>query len=197
MRSYQLLVVFATMTVLLLLTGCGSSAATGATGLSTIGTAYPPATAVAKPSRSVTSVSTSGGSTGPVTLHLDASSYRTSDTISLTLSNQSSQTIYFPDHLTNCTVILLQRQKFQPVVVPPESENGQAGINPCRHGMSTRMHSLAAEQSLVVKLVASFNGWVPGLYFATLNYSTSLTSDPPKTISSAVFQVGAAVSPRP
>ena len=47
---------------------------------------------------------------GSVTLRVDASSYRTSDTITATLSNQSNQTIQFPDHLTNCTVILLQRQ---------------------------------------------------------------------------------------
>ena len=196
MRSYQLLVVFGTMALLLLLAGCGSSTATGMTGLPTRGSAHPPATAVAKPSLSGTSVPTPRGSTGLVTLHIDASSYRTSDTISLTLSNQSSQTIYFPDHLTNCTVILLQRQKVQPVA-PPESENGQAGTNPCRLGIYTRMHSLGAEQSLVVKLVASFNGWVPGFYLARLRYSTSLTAGPPKTIYSAVFQVGPAVSPRP
>jgi hypothetical protein len=44
-----------------------------------------------------------------VTLNVSASVYQPGDTIVLILNNQSGQTIHFPDHLTECTVILLQR----------------------------------------------------------------------------------------
>jgi hypothetical protein len=131
-----------------------------------------------------------------VTLQVSATLYQANDTITVTLSNQSSQTIYFPDHLTSCTVILLQRQKVQPLQ-PLESENEPAGVNPCRLGIATREHSLGVGQSLVVKLVAPSNGWLPGHYLARLSYRTSRTAGTSTTISSAVFQIGAAVPPEP
>ena len=183
LRIYQLLITFGTITVLALLAGCGPNTSDGATGLPTTTTG---------PSTTATSASTQAVRTGPVTLHTDASFYRTGDTISVTLSNQSSQTIYFPDHLTNCTVILLQGQKVQPLA----AENGQAGINPCRLAIATRIHSLGPGQLLVVRLVAPLNGWSPGFYRAILSYRTSLHAGPSTTIHSAVFTVGP-LSPQP
>jgi len=177
LRIYQLLITFGTLTVLALLAGCGPNTTNGPTSLPTTTTG---------PSTTATSDSTQAVRTGPVTLHADAPFYRTGDTISVTLSNQSSQTIYFPDHLTNCTVILLQRQKVQPLA----GENAQAGINPCRLGIATRIHSLDAGQRLVVRLVAPFNGWLTGFYRATLSYRTSLNAGPSTTIYSAAFTVG-------
>ena len=177
LRIYRLLITCGTMTVLAFLAGCGPNTSNGATGLPTTTTV---------PSTTATSTSTQAVRMGPVTLHTDAPFYRTGDTISVTLSNQSSQTIYFPDHLTNCTVILLQRQKVQPLA----DENGQAGINPCRLGIATRIHSLGAGQRLVVSLVAPSNGWLTGIYRATLSYRTSLNAGPEMTIYSAAFTVG-------
>jgi hypothetical protein len=184
LRIYQLLITFGTITVLVLLAGCGPNTSTGATSL--------PTTTIG-PSTTATSASTQAVRTGPVTLHTDAPFYRTGDTISVILSNQSSQTIYFPDHLTNCTVILLQRQKVQPLA----GENGQAGINPCRLGIATRIHSLDAGQRLVVRLVAPFNGWLTGFYRATLSYRTPLNAGPSTTIYSAAFTVGPLVPQEP
>src|SRR5256884_4375151 len=139
LRIHQLLIIFSAMAALALLAGCGPNAATKATGLSTA-TTEPSSTAATKPPPAATSSSTHAVKTGSVTLHADASFYQTSDSISVTLSNQSNQTIYFPDHLTNCTVILLQGQKVKPLA----GENGQTGINPCGRAIATRIHSLDA-----------------------------------------------------
>src|SRR5437868_4587224 len=113
-RIYQLLIVFGTIAATTLLIGCGQSATTGTTG---------PNTATPAPTLRATNAATNTINTGVVTLHIDASSYQPKDTIVITLSNQSNQTIYFPDHLTNCSVILLLRLPVQPLT----SDNGQAG----------------------------------------------------------------------
>jgi len=163
---YRLLIIVGTLTALFLFAGCGPNATIGTTGLPIA------------PSLSAMN--------GSVTLHVDAQSYRIGDTISVTLSNQSNQTIFFPDHLTNCTVILLQRQKVQPLA----GENVSAIFSPCRLAIATRIHSLGAGERLVVRLVAPLDGWVPGFYRATLSYRTSLNAGPSTTIYSAVFTVG-------
>jgi hypothetical protein len=119
-------------------------------------------------------------STGPVTLHVGAKFYHPGDTIEVTLSNTGTSTIYFPDHLTNCTVIELQRQV-----------NGSWEIvQRCLLMIPTRWHTLDAGQSLTVKLVpASNHQWVAGLYRATLSYRTSLEVGTPTPIYSSEFQV--------
>ena len=185
LQIHRLLIIFSALTVVAVLAGCGLNTTTNATGLSTT-TAEPSSTAATKASPMTTSSSISAVRTGPVTLYVGAQFYRTGDTISVTLSNQSNQTIYFPDHLTNCTVILLQRQKVQSVV----AANGQAIIDACRLAIATRMHSLGAGQRLVVRLAAPLDGWPPGFYRATLSYRMSLNGGPSTTIRSAVFTVG-------
>lgn len=172
-RIYQLLIVFGAMIVLILLTGCGTPTTTGTN---------PPLKATNSPTHTA--------STAPVTLHIGATTYRSNDTLIMTLSNQSNETIYFPDHLTNCSVILLQRLPVQPLA----SDGGPTAISPCRSEIVTRMHSLAAGQSLVVKLTAPPNGWLAGIYRATLSYSTVIKQ--PTSISSAAFPVGSFV-PQP
>ena len=165
-----------TMMVLALLAGCGPSTTVGATGLPIVVT-----------SSSVTNGSASTGKTGPVILHTNAKVYGIKDTIFVTLSNHSNRTIYFPDHLTNCTIVLLQ----QPM-------NGNwLTANLCRLEIATRTHSLGARQRLIVRLVAPLNGWLPGLYRATLSYRTSLNTGRPTTIFSAVFKVVLVVRPAP
>ena len=51
---------------------------------------------------------------GPVSLLPDAKAYQTTDTISILLSNQSSRTIAFADHLTYCTIMALQCHVIHP-----------------------------------------------------------------------------------
>ena len=183
-RIYQLLIIFGTIAAMILLIGCGQPTATGTTGLFTA-TATPSLRTTNAPTRTATNASTRTANPGPVTLHVDAQSYRSNDTITVTLINQSNQTIYFPDHLTNCSVILLLGLKVQPLA----SDSGQAAIEPCRSEIATRIHSLAAGQNLVVRLIAPINGWSPGIYRAMLSYYTSLTKTP-TTINSAAFVVG-------
>ena len=178
MRHIQrLFCLFSMLLVLLLLAGCGPTVPPGANGLST-----PTPT---KPSSVSPGTLTPTSRTGSITLHADRTLYQAGDTISVTLSNQSDQTIAFPDHLTNCTVILLQRQKAQ----PQTSDTGQADINPCRLTIATRMHFLPSGQHLGIQLVAPKSGWPAGLYFATLSYHTASTAGSPTTLSSAAFAV--------
>ena len=174
----RLLIIFSMLTALVLLAGCGTNGTSGVTG--------PPATTTIAPS------STSTVRTGSVALRLNPLVYRANDTISVTVSNQSNQAISFSDHLTNCTVILLLRQKVQ----PQASGSGQDGINPCKSEITTRIHSLGPGQHFVVQLIAPSNGWPLGVYRATLSYRVSLLAGPFTTISSTAFTVGP-LAPQP
>ena len=186
MRIYCLCIISGTIMVLALLAGCGPNVAIGTTGLPIVVT-----------SSSVTNDPAGAVRTGPVTLHTNAKVYRIKDTIFVTLSNQSSRTIYFPDHLTNCTVILLQQLKVQPLAgASVQTGINPFGINPCRLAILTRIHSLGPGRRLVVRLVAPLNGWPPGRYHATLTYGTPLNAGQSTTIYSAVFTVGS-LSPLP
>jgi hypothetical protein len=172
MRQIQRsLILWSALLALILLAGCGSNiSTTGAAGLSTATPAKPSSTAA----------------TASVTVHTDKLFYLAGETISVTVSNQSNQTISLPDHLTNCTVILLQRQKAQRAT----NENEQAGINPCLLSTPTRMHALASGQHLVVQLVAPKSSWPTGWFLATLSYRASPTASQPTTVSSAAFTIG-------
>jgi hypothetical protein len=162
------------------LAGCGTNETNGTAVPSTVTTASsPPASTGTAVPPTVTMASSPPASTGSVTLRVDAPTYRTGDAISVTLSNQSLQTILFPDHLTNCTVVLLQRQV---------NESWESN-NVCKLMIVTRMHSLDAGHSLTVRLVAPSNQWVPGLYRAKLSYRASQQSSYLITIYSVVFQV--------
>jgi hypothetical protein len=175
-RQYRLLIICGTMMILTLFAACGPSTTVGMTGLSIVVTGS-----------SVTNDLAGAVRTGPVTLHTNARSYMIKATIFVTVSNQSNHTIYFPDHLTNCTVVLLQQQL----------SGSWLTANPCRLAIVTRLHSLALGRRLVVRLFAPFNGWPPGLYRATLSYRTSLNAGPLTTIHSAVFKVVTIIRPVP
>lgn len=192
LRIHRVLIILSALTALALLAGCGSNTTANQTGLSA-STLEPSSSAATKPSPTTIGNSTATTRTSSVTLQVDAPYYQKGDTISVTLNNQSNQTIYFPDHLTNCTVVLLQRLKVQPVA----GDDVQVIFDPCRLAIATRLHSLDAGQRLVVRLVASASGWVPGLYRATLSYRTSLDAGPSTTISSVVFTVGPLVPQEP
>lgn len=188
-RIQRLLLILSIPLAIILGAGCGPNLSTGASSTPTTPTTGTPSSLTATPMH--------GGTPGPVTLHTTAAFYQAGETITVNVNNRSSQTIYFPDHLTNCTVILLQREKVQ----PQTSDNGQTGsrqggINPCTLAIATRIHSLGPGASLTVKLVAPKNGWLVGLYHATLSYRTSPTAGSPVTIASNVFTVGPLV-PQP
>jgi hypothetical protein len=182
-RIYRLL---GTIIVLTLFAGCGSNTTAGAivplTTMSDLSSV-----AATKSSSTAANIPTSTLRTRPVTLRVGSPIYFIGNTISITLSNHSNRTIYFPDHLTNCTIVLLQRQM-----------NGNwLTANLCRLEIATRIHSLGARQRLIVRLVAPLNGWLPGLYRATLSYRASLNAGRPTTIFSAVFKVVLVVRPVP
>ena len=162
MRKHRRTLILSLMMIPVLLAGCGQNSSTGG-GVNATTNTVPTA------------------ATGAVSLSVGATSYHNFDTISVTLSNQSSQAIYFTDHLTNCTVIQLQRQ------VNANWEN----VNACQLMIATRLHQLDAGKRLTVALVSSAaRPWAVGLYHATLNYSTSQPfGGPTTTISSAGFQV--------
>ena len=181
-RIYQLPMIFSTLVAMLVLAGCGQPATSGTGNLSR---------ATPTPSLGATSTPTRTANSGPVTLQANAPSYQSNDTIAITLNNGSNQTIYFGDHLTNCSVVLLLRLKVQPLT---NDDNGQAAIEPCRTQTVTRIHALAAGQHLVVRLIAPNEGWLPGIYRATLTYSAALKLS--TTIDSAAFIVGP-FSPQP
>jgi hypothetical protein len=118
-------------------------------------------------------------SNGPVTMTVNAPSYRASDTIIVTLSNQGSEAISFADHHTNCTVLLLQQR----------IDGNWKNIENCYLGRRSIWFTLNAGQHLVVKLAPPEGDWLPGLYHVTLNYRTGQASSSFSTLSSINFQV--------
>src|SRR5258708_1288165 len=173
MRIHRLFLIAGVIMIAAQLTGCGQNGSTGG------GTDATP-TPANVPSPTVTNTPLPTASTGPVTLRVGATTYHTTDTISVTLSNQSTRAIYFPDHLTNCTVILLQ----------PQVNGGWHNINVCKLMILTSLHKLEAGKSLTVDLTSRSSLWPVGLYRATLRYGTSQTFGGLTTILySAGFQV--------
>lgn len=119
--------------------------------------------------------------TYPVTLQVDMTSYHPGDTIRVTLKNQSGQTIYYADHRTNCTVLLVERQvasSWEPVAL-------------CKLMIATRIHSLKAGDSSAVTLVST-QQWPSGTYQARLDYSNRADtgSSTLTTVYSTHFRLG-------
>src|SRR5215470_10732801 len=129
MRIHRLLLITGLMLIPVLLAGCGQQRSTG-------GGTHATPTPTPVPSPAVIKTPLPRAWTGAVNLRVGATSYHPTATISVTLSNQRTQTIYFPDHLTNCTVIQLQRQ------VDGNWEN----VHACLLLTLTRLHRLDAGQ---------------------------------------------------
>ncbi|GAC1348905.1 MAG: hypothetical protein NVSMB27_18390 [Ktedonobacteraceae bacterium] len=146
--------------VVFLLVGCGSNAGSGAT-----------PTPTGKPTQQPPTL--------PVTLQVGAASYPLGSVISVTIKNQSGQTISFPDHRTNCTVLLLERQV----------ASSWVPVAPCKLMIVTRIHSLNTGEVQEVKLITS-NQWPAGLYRARLDYGVGPGFGTPKIIYSSEFHVG-------
>jgi hypothetical protein len=147
--------------VVFLLSGCGYNTGSGAPPPSG-GTPTPPPTS-------------------SVSLQVGATSYPLGSVISVTIKNQSGQTIFFADHLTNCTVLLLQRQV----------ANSWEPIALCKLSIATHIHSSKAGESLEVKLTSS-EQWPTGTYRARLDYGAGSQAGlgAPKTVYSSEFHVG-------
>lgn len=118
--------------------------------------------------------------TSSVTLQVGAASYPLGSTISVKIKNQSTQAIYFADHRTNCTVLLLERQV----------ANSWEPVAPCKLMIMTRLHSLKTSDALEVKLTTT-SQWATGLYRARLDYSfKSDTGGAPTIVYSSSFHLG-------
>jgi len=117
---------------------------------------------------------------GPVTLGVGATSYHPDATFEVTLSNRDNQTIYFADQLTNCSVILLQRQV-----------NGNwEDMDNCGLGILSAWHTLDPGKQLTVKLAPhAGEHWPAGLYRARVRYRPSNNFSSLITIYSAGFEV--------
>jgi len=176
-RICRLLVPLSVFVVLALLAGCGpystnSSASSTTPTTAVVKTATPIKKPIPTP-RATPTPPPHSLRTGPVTLDISASVYRPGNTIVMTLDNQSGQTIHFPNHLTDCTVVLLQ-QLVNGTWVP---------VAPCRLMILTAFLSLGSGHELVVRLIAPRS---PGIYQGVLTYSASGSR---RTIFSAEFRV--------
>ena len=105
-------------------------------------------------------------------------------TISFTLANRTNQTILFSDHLSECSVILLER------LTPGLSSQQWQTVAPCRKEIQTQTHTLEPGKDLTVVLTTPGSPWAPGLYRASLTYFLSGTRVTPKTVFSPSFQLG-------
>lgn len=180
--------------MLLLLAACGqnftgSGSSTSQPGLTgTPGTAQVVKTGIVAtkvPLHPSPSPTASAQLTGKVTLQIDTLPQQASASLVLTLNNQTSHAIMFSDHLSECTVILLQ--------VQPQSSASPGvwqAVAPCREMIATRLHSLAAGQTLTVTLAAPGKQWTAGLYQALLTYFSSSPNQKLQTVFSPTFQIG-------
>ena len=124
-----------------------------------------------------------GQLTGKVTVQLTSILQQVSDRMVLTIDNQSNQQIRFSDHLTECTVLLLQVQS-------PASGGTWQTVAPCKLMIATRLHTLEAGKTLTITLTPPGSQWTPGLYRALLSYIPDGADHTPRTVFSSSFQVG-------
>ena len=191
----------ASMFVLIPLTGCGQNAAgnsasqpgsTATPGSQSSFTGTPGSARLVKKSTLQTTVPAHLPSPpsapqpihGTITLAVNAVPLSAHDAITFTLKNETNQAIFFADHQSECTVILLQ-------MVPGSQDNGQwQTLAPCKVLTTTRLHMLAAGQSLTITFMPPPRQWTPGLYRGVLSYAAAETDGQRKTIFSNSFKVG-------
>jgi hypothetical protein len=200
-RHRWIICLAASMVVLIPLTGCGQNAAgnsvsqrgsTATPGSQSGFTGIPGSARRVKKSTLTTTVPAHLPSPPPapqpihgtVTLAVNAVSLSAHDAITFTLKNETNQAIFFADHQSECTVILLQ-------MVPGSQDNGQwQTLAPCKTLTMTRLHMLAAGQSLTITFMPPSGQWTPGLYRGVLSYAAAETDSQRKTIFSNSFKVG-------
>lgn len=138
-----------------LLVGCGRTASvSGSSGSPRAGT-----TASATPSPA------GAQSGGPVTLAVDRQRYTAGDTITVTIHNGLSATIWAADHQTSCTIVTAERL----------ADGQWHAMAACRLMTPTRLVPLPAGsdtvQLLRVQGSALSGTWQAGTYRVTLTYS--------------------------
>ena len=117
---------------------------------------------------------------GAVTLHLNNVPQHVSSSITVTILNQTNQTMLFPDHLTNCSVILLQMEPLIP-------GSPWQIVAPCRSERMTLLHTLAPGKFLFVTLTPPYGQWLSGFYRAQLSYVLSGANHQPGTVFTSTF----------
>ncbi len=191
-RLHRLTILIASAGMLLLLASCGqnssgsSASQPGLTGTS--GTAQQVKTGIVPTKVPIHPSPTSTAPTslaGKVTLQIETAPQHASDSIALALNNQTNQVIHFSDHLTECTVILLQLQPQSPT-----SSGTWQAVAPCRLEIVTRLHTLASGKTLVITLIPPGGQWTSGLYRALLTYFTTGADHRLQTVFSPSFQIG-------
>jgi hypothetical protein len=116
-----------------------------------------------------------------VSLSIDAASYHKGDSIGVTLSNKGAEAIFFADHQTNCSVILLEYQV-----------NGAwTPLKNCTSKSRTIWHTLAAGQELKVELGAPRSSWPIGLCRVTVSYRMDQNIGSLTTVYSTSFVIEA------
>lgn len=148
----------APLVLVLLLAGCGVSTTIG-------GAPSGDATATATATPGGTPVS-SVPPTSAVTLSADHASYSPSSTITITVTNNRSTSIFTFDHQTSCTILTLQRQK----------ASGWENVGGCAMGRATRQVEIKAGATMQVTLAPGAGQmqaipWPTGTYRAVLNYA--------------------------
>lgn len=171
----------------LFLAGCGYNgiSTTGASSTATGSAATP--TGVVRltpggPGATSTATASPRGTAGQgVAVRASASLYRPGQTIVVTIFNHSAHPIFFANHQTNCTVVLLQVQTgslWQPVAL-------------CKLMIVTRWLSLGAGNSLSVALKPGQAGWTAGTYRIAFRYASNApaASGSVQDIFSSLFRV--------
>lgn len=120
---------------------------------------------------------------GTITLAVNGVTLSAYEAITFTLNNETNQAIFFADHQSECIVILLQ-------MVLGSQDNGQwQTLAPCKVLTMTRLHPLAARQSLTVTFMPPSGQWTSGLYRGVLSYAAE-NDGQRKTIFSSFVKVG-------
>ena len=193
-RLHRMTIVVASAGMLLLLASCGQTSAGSAGNASQPGLSGTPGTAqLVKTGIVPTKVPLHPSATptpptqlnGNVTLQITSVPHNASESIGLTLNNATNSTILFSDHLTECTVVLLQVQ-----TQSAATGGTWQAVAPCKLMIATRLHELAAGKSLSITLTAPGGQWASGLYRALLSYVPSGADHKLQTVFSSSFSVG-------
>ncbi|HEY6540271.1 MAG TPA: hypothetical protein VIZ18_05005 [Ktedonobacteraceae bacterium] len=191
-RLYKVRMVIAGAGMLLLLAACGQNFSGSGSSASQPGLAGTPGTAqlvktgivpTRVPLHPSPTPTAPAQLTGKVTVQLATIPQQVSDSMVLTINNQTNQQILFSDHLTECTVLLLQVQS-------PASSGTWQAVAPCKLMIATRLHALEAGKTLSITLTPPGSQWIPGLYRALLSYVPSGADHTLRTVFSPSFQVG-------